>query len=355
MLVEEIKNRIDTKSPLDGLSPAVIAKHQSEVLDIWSGYQVSRALHVAAELGLSDQLASGEKSVAQLCEALSLHEGNLYRLMRLLSSYGIYQESEGKVFSQTIKSSFLVSAGELSMRDSMSMIDAPWWNSFGQLCESVRTGVASFEIVNDEKYFDFHISHPDSGAKFNKGMANYARFKNPHIVNAFDFSPYKKIVDVGGGTGALMSEILMRYKDAQGVLVDQAEVLENPVYIKEEGLVGRCELEVGSFFEGVPSGGDLYILQHILHDWPDEECLVILKNCCEAMVANTRLLIVDFVVPDDNFRHASKNSDVLMMALLSGKERSRGEFEGLVGQAGLELLNIKGTVGGLSVLEVGKK
>jgi hypothetical protein len=182
-------------------------------------------------------------------------------------------------------------------------------------------------------------------------MANGADAENPVIASAYDFSNYKRITDVGGGRGGFLAEILKAHHTPRGVLYDQPQVVDHPDYLTKGGVVDRCDIIGGNFFESVPSGGDLYILKRIMHDWPDDICAGILRRCRDSVAKNGRVLVVDAVVPPGNQPHMSKTMDILMMVLLDGRERTESEFGDLFARASLRLARIVPTPATLSIVE----
>ena len=181
-------------------------------------------------------------------------------------------------------------------------------------------------------------------------MANFAEAENPAIAGAYDYARFGHIVDVGGGQGGLLAEILKRHPTVRGILFDLPQVIRNPAYLSKEGFAERWTTVGGDFFQSVPTGGDAYVLKRILHDWSDEQCVRILRCCRAAMGDRARLLVVDAVVPAGNTPHPGKVMDILMM-VLGGCERTEQEFSTLFAKAGLQLTTITTTPSTLSIVE----
>lgn len=158
------------------------------------------------------------------------------------------------------------------------------------------------------------------------GMANLASAENPVVSRSYDFGKFGRIVDVGGGRGGLLAEILKAYPSLKAVLFDQPQVVANPEYLRVAGVLDRCELVGGNFFESVPEGADAYVLKRIIHDWNDDRSVSILRNCRDAVVDGGRVIVVDAVVAAGNEFHSSKLMDLLMMVLLNGRERTEADF-----------------------------
>lgn len=242
------------------------------------------------------------------------------------------------------------------MHDAVRMIgdmagDGAWWTAVGHLRHSVMTGEPGWDYVQKTSFFDYLAQHPEAGAWFDRGLANFTAVENNAIASCYDFGQCRRVVDVGGGQGGLLAEVLKAFPNVTGVLCDRPQVIQEPAYLTAAGLIDRCELVGIDFFTSVPDGGDVYVLKRILHDWNDEHAVQILRVCREAMGANARLLVVDAVVPPGNAPHPSKIMDMLMMALLEGQERSEQEFRALYRLADLQLTKVIPTPAGLSIVE----
>jgi hypothetical protein len=317
------------------------------------GYLVSRSLHVATELGIADLLNDGPQHVEELASRTGTHPASLYRLLRSLAAHGVFREDEAGRFALTPAAALLQRG---VMRDGVLLCgevtgDGSWWNAVGALRHSIMTGEPAFHRQHGLGFFDYVRLHPASSAWFDRGLANFAAAENPAIAGAYDFSSCSHIIDVGGGQGGLIAEILKRYQGPKATLFDLPHVVNNPAYLEKETFSHRWTTAGGDFFEGVPRGGDVYVLKRILHDWSDEDCLRILRSCREAMTDTSRLLVVDAVIPPGNARHPGKVMDILMMVLGEGHERTAREFEELLARAGLHLSNIITTASALAIVE----
>lgn len=326
------------------------------VLGMALSYLSARALHVATDLGIADHLKEGPRTIADLASATGAHAPSLYRLLRTLAGHGIFAEATPGYFGLTPAAAVLQSGIPGSVHDAVCMIgdmtgDGPWWSAVGHLRHSVLTGQPSWDYVVDASFFDYLALHPKAGAWFDRGLANFTIVENSAIANAYDFSQVRRVIDIGGGQGGFLAEILKAFPQVSGVLADQVQVLAEPTYLVQNGLLERCKLRAIDFFQSVPTGGDVYVLKRILHDWNDAHCLQILRNCREAMSKDARLLVVDVVLPPGNAFHPGKIMDMLMMALLEGQERTEQEFCELYRQAGLKLTRVMTTPSMLSIVE----
>jgi hypothetical protein len=215
-----------------------------------------------------------------------------------------------------------------------------FWKAWGDFYETVKTGNPGFDRVHGESFFDYLGQHPNDAAIFNAAMTNGSRLDVPAMLNAYDFSGFAKIVDVGGGHGALLRAILERYPTVKGVLCDLPSVVAEANEIKRSGAAARCELVDADMFESVPAGGDAYILKRIIHDWGDTEATRILQNCRRAMTTTGKLLVADNVLKPPNQPDPAKLMDLNMLVLLTGRERTEEEFRELYDSAGFRLTRI---------------
>ncbi len=333
-------------------SPQATPSPADTVFGIALGYLASRALHVATELGIADHLGGGPRSVEVLAAEAGVDEESLYRILRTLAGLGIFVETEGRSFGLTPAASLLRSGvfrdGVLLCGEVMG--DGSWWNAVGHLRHSVATGSPSFEHAHGVNAFAYLGADPECRAWFDRGMANFSAAENPGIAAWCDLAGVRTIVDVGGGQGGFLAELLRAAPQADGVLVDVPEVVANPVALDISELSGRWRAETGDFFEAVAPGGDVYVLKRILHDWDDDDCVRILRACRDAMTPASRLLVVDAAIPPGNDFHPAKVMDILMM-VFSGRERTEAEFAALFAAAGLTLQRLTPTPTMLSVIE----
>jgi SAM-dependent methyltransferase len=337
-------------------SPSTQPSPQEAILNLALGYLASRGLHVVTELGIADLLKDGPKSIAELAHATGAHQHSLYRLLRMLAGHGVFAEEPLGQFHLTPMAAVLQVGVIGSVHDAVRMVgdlagDGSWWTAVGRLRQSVMTGEPGFTSVHGTGFFDYLAQHPEAGTWFDRGLANFAAAENTAIVNCYDFGQFRRVVDVGGGQGGFLAEVLKAFPSVTGVLCDRPQVVQEPAYLTAAGLMNRCEVVGGDFFHFVPAGGDVYVLKRILHDWGDERSVQILRKCREAMGDKARLVVVDAVVPPGNAPHPSKIMDMLMMVLVEGQERTEQEFRELYQQAGLKLTQVIPTASVLSLVE----
>lgn len=309
-----------------------------KMFEILGGLWLTGCIKTAAELNIADLLASGPKTISFLAEKTQSHEAQLYRVMRALCGAGIFEESENRTFALNDFGAALQTDVPGTAKNFVLTIMNEHFSCYGELTYAVRTGKIPFEHIYGKDMWGFYKEFPEMGENFGKGMTGMSGMELKGIIENYDFKPYKKIVDVGGGNGVMIHTILNNAPESSGIIFDEAHVIEKTITMIPENLKGRCSVAIGSFFNEVPQGADLYTMKWILHDWNDEKCIQILKNCYNAMPKGARLLIIDAVIPDDSLNkpHIAKLLDIVMLACLTGKERTLSEFKMIIEKAGLQ-------------------
>jgi hypothetical protein len=256
-------------------------------------------------------------------------------------------------FELTPLADLLRSEAPGSLRPLALLYGDEWvWSAYGQASHSVVTGLPAFERVHGHALFDYLQRHAEAAAAFDRGMTAYSEREAAAILGAYEFRDGSTVVDVGGGTGALLASILRAYPRARGVLFEQAGVIDRARdLLTGAGVVDRCTMEAGSFFARVPDGGDVYVLKSILHNWDDLRSVAILRNCRSVMPRHARLLIVERVVPEGNEPSEAKLFDINMLVMLGGLERTTSEYRDILRAAGFDLIRVIPTDAPVSVLE----
>lgn len=322
------------------------------------GHYVSHALYVAAKLGLADLLADGPRHYSELGEATATHAGSLKRVLRLLTSVGVFEERENGQFALTVAGEFLRAGVPGSMRAVVMLFAGTGiQDSWRELEYCVRTGEPAFRRTSpDGDAFSTMSRNPEQVAVFDEAMAATAPMTAAAVAAAYDFSHFGTVVDVGGGNGAILTGILSATPGPSGIVFDQpATAAKAREKINATGLGARCQSVGGDFFTAVPEGADAYLLKHVIHDWDDEKAVAILKNCRRAMGRASKLLILEGVYPPRidrslESRGASAN-DVNMLVCTGGRQRSEAEFRDLYEAAGFTLTKIVPTQARLCVIE----
>jgi ubiquinone/menaquinone biosynthesis C-methylase UbiE len=317
------------------------------------GFWMSRALYVATKLAIPDLLQSGPKTHEELAQATGTHAPSLFRLLRALTSAGIFKKEDDGRFGLTPLSETLRTGVPGSVRwFIISELGQEHYPAWGNLMHSVKTGEIAFDNFFGVDIWKYFNQNPEDAAVFNESMSGMTAAVNEAIMSVYDFSQFNTVVDVGGGHGGLITSILNKNPQVRGVLLDAAEVIEGAQpRLQAAGVADRCEAVAGDFFKAVPAGGDAYVMKWIIHDWEDEKAITILKNCRKHMQPNGRLIIVDCVVPEGDAPDFSKTFDLNMLVMTGGKERTAAEFEQLLSAAGLKLLRVIPTEVPTSIVE----
>lgn len=314
------------------------------------GKWIAKPIYVAAELGIADMLAEGSRSIEDLAQESRSHAPSLYRMMRALASVGIFSEAEGKRFELTPMAECLKSG---AMRSVALMFNSDWSDkAWGYFMDSVKTGETAFEKAHGMAISDWLEKNPRAAEVFNE--ANVVKAVNSHraIVDVYDFSGIHTLTDVGGGLGALMAEILIANPLMKGFVAEIPSVIQKArKMIRSRGLGNRCDVVECDFFKEIPAGSDGYLMSHILHDWSADQCEIILRNCHKAMKSESKLLVVEMVVPPGNQPSVAKLLDLEMLVTTGGRERTEKEFKTLLESSGFKLSRIIPTKESICIIE----
>ena len=324
-----------------------------QVIQMGTACWVSQLISTAASIGLADHLADGPRSAVELAGTTGSNPRALHRFMRTLASFGILTQGEGDKFSLTPLGEALKSNAPGSARSTILTMAGPWmWKAWGEFQYSLETGKTAMEKVFGMPIFDYLAQNPHEAAQFSEAMIGIHGAEPPAVAEAYDFSAFGSIVDVGGATGNMLAHILVRHPQPKGILFDRPHVVtEAPALLRARGVDRRVSIQQGDFFETVPAGGDAYILSHIIHDWNEGQCLTILGNCRTAMKPGAKLLIVEFVLPEGNTPHFGKLADMVMLAIPGGEERTAAEYGTLLAAAGLKMTRVIPTASDVSIVE----
>ena len=286
------------------------------LLQMMTGYWVSQAICVAARLGIADLLVGDPMSCGDLAAATHSHAPSLQRVLRALASVGVFTETAPGHFALTPTAALLRTEMPDSMRALALVYGDEAYRAWGDLLHSVQTGQPAFEHHFGMGPFEYYAQHPEADQVFNQAMIGYTGRVASALVATYDFSPFGTVVDVGGGYGTILAAILQRNPAAQGVLFDQPHVVTGAEgLLTSAGVADRCVRIGGDFFEAVPAGGDAYVLSQILHDWDDERCVAILRQCRRVMPEHGRLLVVEIVLPPGQEPSFGKWLDLHMLAI----------------------------------------
>ena len=314
-------------------------------LQLLEATRLLACVHVAVKLQIVDLLENGPMSSEALARETGTHPSALHRVLRALAGGGVLSEADDGEFALAPVGTHLRRDEPDSLRNWVLMYHEVVLPAFGELLHTVKTGDSAFEHVTGSELFPYFAKHPEMGAIFDQAMTVETAHIAQAVLDAYDFSGMRKIVDVGGSHGTLLAAILQAHPDMQGVLFDRSRVIEAASRTLESaGLGDRVECVGGSFFKSVPAGCDAYILKNIIHDWNDEHAVVILSNCRSAMKDDGKILLVERLLQDEHAASLEAICADLDMLVLGGahnaRERTRAEYKALCRSADCELTRV---------------
>ncbi len=324
----------------------------AQIFQIAVGGWISSAVAAFARLGVADHVDATPRSAEEIAAKVGARPELLYRLMRTTATVGILSETADRRFVETPLSAALRSDAVPGTR-AFTMFNCEEWHVRGwqQLAETIQTGQRPTERIYGVPLFEYMRKNPAEATVFNQVMTDLSMLDAPAVADAYDFSGIRHITDVAGGHGQLLSTILQRNPHLKGTLYDLPQVMDGVAGGPTEPVKDRIQFVAGSMFESVPAGSDLYMMKYIIHDWPDDKCVQILKACRANVGAGGKLLVIDMVMPGPNEFHFSQVADLEMMLFPSGKERTETEFRELFAAAGWKLTRVIPTASHVSIVE----
>ena len=329
---------------------------EQTVLGIARGYQLSQALYVAAKLGVADVLDAQPLAAEDIARAVGARASQLRRVLRALVAAGVFSELEDGRFASNDAAAALRADAPGRLRDVVLNFGEEMYRSFGELLHTVRTGETAFDSVYGAPLFEYYAANPEAEASAAARMLARTLPVARELAASDVLRGARTLVDIGGGAGTLVAEVLRHDPELAGVLLERPGMLElAAAYLAEQGVADRCELVEGDFFASVPAGGDVYVLKSVLHDWDDERCVAILRNCRAAMDEAARLVIVELILPERMTPSGPALSaalvDLIMLAHAGGRERTEAEFAQLLDQSGFRLARTTHLTAGPHLLE----
>jgi SAM-dependent methyltransferase len=326
----------------------------TQLLQTRAGLIVHQALYAAAKLGVADLLERGVDTTAKLVGELKVNEDALYRLLRALASQGIFEETGPRTFKNSGLSRSLRTDEPGSIRPFLIYLGSDfYYQSFGEILHSIETGEPARAQLFGKNEWEYMRQHPELACIFDDAMTNLSTMQAPAIAAAYDFGAWESLMDIGGGNGILLSHILRTHKSLRGVLADQPHVLERA---RKRGFLGgdlepRTAMQACDFFQDVPSGCRAYLMKNVIHDWDDGRAREILGNCRRAVRADGVLLLVEWALSDANLPSSGKLTDLVMLVLTGGKERTTEEYRDLLSKGGFRLNRVVPTAVEFVILE----
>jgi copper chaperone CopZ len=322
------------------------------ILQILNGAHVAGAVSCLAQMGIPDLIDTAAKSAEELASQIGADSSALYRLMRATACVGVLSEGPDGKFSQTPMSKVLRSDANPSLRAAAIMGGREWHGrGWSELEYCVRTGKQALEKIYGAHIFEYFKQNPTEAQIFNDAMTAFSMIDGPAVADAYNFEGIRSIVDVAGGHGLLLAIILKKNAQMKGTLYEMPHVLEGAKNGPLKPVMDRCTLASGDMFSSVPAGADAYIMKHIIHDWPDDACVKILKACRKGVNPGGKLLVVDNVILPGNDFAPGKFLDLQMLIFPSGCERTEKQFRQLFAASGWQLNRIIPTAAADSIIE----
>jgi O-methyltransferase domain len=333
----------------------VNAQSYSRLRGLIAGYQVSQAISMAVVLGIPEKLGDVPRKVRDLAASTGIDEPKLRRLMRVLAASDIVKTCDGVLFELSeMGRSLLESAPRSLAQRARLMCNPALWNAWGHFQKSFPGSWCAFESAHGMDFWSYLNQHPDEAAEFDQTMSADSRWMAESIVAAYDFGRFSEVVDLGGGDGSLLEVILQENPKLLGTLFEQKEMAKKAAKrFSQSAVAERVNVLSGDFFSSVPKDASAYLLKWVLHDWPDADAIRILKICRKAMRPDSRIIIIEHALDEARPTLASSLTDLTMMVVTGGRERTREEYGDLLQKAGCTILNVTETDCQLNIIEAG--
>jgi hypothetical protein len=332
-------------------SPTNALKH---LMELRNGFIIHQGVCTVARLGVADLLEQDVCTTEELARRLVVNEDALYRTLRALAGHGIFEEISARTFKNSGLSLLMRTGVPGSIRPALLLFATElWYGSFGTLLNSIQTGEPASAKLFGMGLWEYMRQNPDLASIFDAAMMTFSSLQAPAVADAYDFGAWESIMDVGGGIGIMLSQILTTHKGVRGVLADQPHVLERA---RQRGLLGgdltgRTSMVNCDFFKEVPTGCQAYLLKHVIHDWDDERSRVILANCRRSIQSNGVLLLVEWNLAEANLASTGKLTDLVMLTIAGGKERTGDEYRKLLESEGFHCNRIIPTATEVAIIE----
>ncbi|MFJ8150409.1 methyltransferase [Streptomyces sp. NPDC096094] len=323
------------------------------LLHLIQGAVITQAISVAARLGIADVLADGPLPVEDIAARVGAHPGATHRILRALAGHGVFAVRPDGRYEHTPLSDKLREDAPDSMRGFALLMNHPTlWEEWGHLSSTVETGEANLPKLRGMGALDFFHANPGYARVFFQAFGELSASETAPILAAYDFSRFGTVVDVIAGRGNLLAGILGQAPDVKGVLYDQeVATVDSPALFEAAGVADRLTIEHGGYLGKLPPGGDAYVFKHIIHDFSETDAVTALRNAREAIAPGGRLLVIEYVLPENNEKHIGHTIDLWLMLMLGARERTRAEYTELFAKAGFELTRVVPTSAPISVIE----
>jgi hypothetical protein len=317
------------------------------------GGWIAQAITVAADLGIADALATQPMSAEELAVAIRADADSLSRLLRALIGRGIFGQRRDGRYTLTPLAVTLRRDAEVSVAGFARWVGSPQHREhWSYLTDAIRTSHAIIPALRGKPVFEYLSSELELAEIFNDAMTSTSKLSIPPVIAAYDFAPYRTVVDVGGGHGRLLAAILHASPNTRGVLFDLPHVVSGaPALLQRYRVDQRVRLEPGSFFGAVPDGGDMYLLKNVIHDWPDKDAVRILRNVRAASNTGTKIVLIELVIPQHNRDFVGNWLDLDMLIVASARERTGADYDQLLNRAGFRMTRVIETASPFSLIE----
>ncbi|ASL11042.1 methyltransferase [Mycobacterium intracellulare] len=317
------------------------------------GAWLAQTITAVADLRVADALAGGPLQIDELAGRVGAEPDALGRAMRAVISKGIFAQRDDGRYELTPLAELLRSDVPMSMAAMARFVGSPQEREhWSLLTQAIKTGASCVPTLRGKRFFEYLGDDPEFASVFNEAMVGMSAYVDAPVMDAYDFTPYGTIVDVAGGHGRLLAAILGSTPEARGVLFDLPDVVAGAAPLLEKlGVARRVRIAEGSFFDEIPPGGDAYVLKHIIHDWPDDEALQILRNVRRAAGTGAALLLVETIIPEDDQEFSGKIVDMEMLLFNNGRERTASEYRQLLDKADFEMIRVVDTATEFSIIQ----
>ncbi len=318
------------------------------------GYHDTQCLYVVTNLNIADYLQDAPKSITELAQATQTKPDKLLRVMRYLSSKGLFEALPGNKFGLNKNSNYLVSSNPENINNFISLHARYFYRGASKLIENIKSNATSFELEFGQIAGHYFQKDSVAGEVYNKAMRENSELYGRLISELYDFAPYKTIVDVGGGIGSLLAHILLKNKHSFGINYDLPGLQQSSeLFFKEQGLASRVKYAGGDFDQFVPDGGDIYLMKAILHAREDESAATVLQQCKNVVPDHGKLLIIERVISASEGCYAEAcTNDINMLNVTRGRVRTLDKFKSLFENSGFLIKATYPVIDSISILEL---
>jgi len=324
------------------------------LINMSTSYEEAQCLYVAAKLKVADCLVNGSKDIQSLADQLNVQAEPLNRVLFYLHELGIFGRDSVGRYTLTKVSEFLVSTHPQSMQAIVILCNEETYTTWANLLHTVKTGENTFAYTYKMPFYEYLQTHSGIADIFNRAMTSVSILPDQAVALDYDFSIYRTLADIGGGQGNLLRQIVQKYTSVQGILFERAAVLTEEVkeQWRHDPLRTQVKLQIGDFFQSVPTDIDAYILKNVIHNWPNDKVVQIYKTIYRTMKPQARLLLAEIVIFDDDpLRRAKLNLDLNMMVIHGSQERTITQHRQLLEKSGFKITKIVSTRSLISVIE----